>query len=273
MFSPAGQAWLQGGKRSKYTGRLVRHAPVLLARLEPTSRVIAYGLSIDDLLVQQAELVDIAIGHHLNLCNALEVGRIAEQMGVTFLQLEVFGHGDFVPDRGTRRDFAVLSFEQREKAGLDRQARDLDRVFRGRTPAEGAWHEDVNVARTVNPHRDLDLALEIAQIGNARGRDVGNAMRHRDARHVLAGAEDIARGRPQCWGGGGPRRRRRRARALHAGVHVRLVVVTDIENVVVAFEHAGQAAEADVGRAAVTTLRDDAHAGAPQRPLAWGDAS
>src|ERR1700676_5307559 len=99
MFSPAGQAWLHGGKRSRTTGRWVRHAPVLLARLEPTSRVIAYGLSIDDLLVQQAELVDIAIGHHLNLCNALEVGRIAEQMGFAFLQLEVFAHRDFVPDR------------------------------------------------------------------------------------------------------------------------------------------------------------------------------
>src|SRR3984893_1716061 len=158
MFSPAGQAWLHGGKRSKYTGRLVRHAPVSLASLEPTSRVIAYGLSIDDLLVQQAELVDIAIGHHLNLCNALQVRRIAEQMGVTFLQLEVFGHGDLVPDRGTRRDFAVMRFEQWEKASLDCQARDLDRVFRRRTPAEGAWHEDVNVARTVNTHRDLDLA-------------------------------------------------------------------------------------------------------------------
>src|ERR1700694_1335981 len=258
MFSPAGQAWLHGGKRSRYTGRVVAPAPVFLARLEPASEVIAYGLSIDDLLVQQAELVDIAIGHHLNLCNALEVGRIAEQMGVTFLQLEVFGHRDFVPDRRTCRDFAVLRFEQREKAGLDRQARDLDRVFRSRTPAEGAWHEDVNVARTVKPHRDLDLALEIAQIGNARGGDVGNAVRHRDARHVFAGAEDIAWGRPQCRGGGGPRRRRRRARALHAGVHVRLVVVTDVEHVVVAFEHARQAAKADVGRATVTALRDNA---------------
>src|SRR5438046_10727831 len=99
MFSPAGQAWLHGGRRSTYRGRLVRHAPVLLARLEPTSRVIAYGLSIDDLLLDQAELIDIAVRHRLNLCNASDVRRITEQMGITFLQLEVFGHGDFVPDR------------------------------------------------------------------------------------------------------------------------------------------------------------------------------
>ena len=89
---------------------------------------------------------------------------------------------------------------------------------------------------------------------------------------ILAGAEDIARGAPHCRGRGSTRRRRRRARTLHAGVHVRLVVIADIEHVVVAFEHAGQAAEADVGRAAVTALRDDAHAGAAQRPLRRGDA-
>src|ERR1700730_14426898 len=112
MFSPAGQAWLHGGKRSRYTGRLVRHAPVLLARLEPTSRVIAYGLSIDDLLLQQAELLDIAISHPLNPFNAPEVRRITEQMGITLLQLEVFGNRDLVPDRGTRREFAVMCFEQ-----------------------------------------------------------------------------------------------------------------------------------------------------------------
>ena len=51
-----------------------------------------------------------------------------------------------------------------------------------------------------------------------------------------------------AWGG-----------ALHAGVHVRLVVVADVEHVVVALEHARQAAEADVGGAAVAALRDDAH--------------
>src|SRR5450631_2334505 len=272
MFSPAGQAWLHGGRRSRYTGRLVRHAPVLLARLEPISRVIANGLSIDDLLVQQTVLDDIAIGHGLDPCNAFEVRRIAEQMGITFLQLEVFGHGNLVPDRGARSELAVLRLEQWEQTGLDYQAGELDRVFRRRTPAEGAWHEDVNVARAVNPHRVLDLALEVAKIGNARRRDVGNAVRHRDARNVFAGAEDIARRGPHCRGRGGTRGRRCRARALHTRVHVRLVVVTDIEHVVVAFEHARQAAEADVGRAAVTALRNNACRRVPEHALCGGDA-
>ncbi len=57
----------------------------------------------------------------------------------------------------------------------------------------------------------------------------------------------------------GARGWRRRRRTLHARVHVRLVVVADVEHVVVAFEHAGQAAEADVGGAAVAALRDDPH--------------
>ena len=49
------------------------------------------------------------------------------------------------------------------------------------------------------------------------------------------------------------------ARALHAGVHVRLVVVTDVEHVVVSLEHPGQAREADVHGPAIAALRDDAH--------------
>src|SRR5450755_81295 len=102
MFSPAGQAWLHGGRRSTYTGRLVRQAPVLLARLEPTSRVIANGLSMGSPLMKQAELGDIAVGDRLNQRNAWDVGPIAEKMGETFLQLEVFAHRDLVPDRSPR---------------------------------------------------------------------------------------------------------------------------------------------------------------------------
>src|SRR6266545_4213155 len=46
MSSPAGQAWLQGASRLTYSARSVRQLPVLLARLEPTSSVIAYGCSV-----------------------------------------------------------------------------------------------------------------------------------------------------------------------------------------------------------------------------------
>ena len=72
----------------------------------------------------------------------------------------------------------------------------------------------------------------------------------------LPGAEDVAGLRADGRRGRGARGRRRRAGALHAGVHVGLVVVADVEHVVVALEHARQAAEADVGGAAVAALRD-----------------
>ena len=75
-------------------------------------------------------------------------------------------------------------------------------------------------------------------------------MRHGDLRQVLPLAEDVARPRRpgvvavRAAGGVADE-------TLHAGVHVGLVVVADVEHVVVALEHARQAAEADVGGAAV----------------------
>ena len=50
MFSPAGQALLHGGRLFTYTGRSVRQAPVWLARLEPTSKVMNRTRSVAFLL-------------------------------------------------------------------------------------------------------------------------------------------------------------------------------------------------------------------------------
>ncbi len=58
---------------------------------------------------------------------------------------------------------------------------------------------------------------------------------------VLALAEHVARLRPDRLGRGGARGRRGGPRPLDAGVHVALVVVADVEHVVAALEHAGQA--------------------------------
>ena len=71
--------------------------------------------------------------------------------------------------------------------------------------------------------------------------------------------------------GGRARGRRRRTGALYAGVHVRLVVVADVQHVVVAFEHARQAAQSDVDGAAVAALADHADVVAPLRPQRRGD--
>ena len=61
----------------------------------------------------------------------------------------------------------------------------------------------------------------------------------------------------------GTRGRGRRGAALHAGIHVRLIVVADVEHIVIAVEHAGEAAHADIGGAAVTALGDHADRGLP----------
>ena len=83
-------------------------------------------------------------------------------------------------------------------------------------------------------------------------------MRHGDERRVLALSEDVPRLASDRLRVRGSRRRRCRARALDARVHVRLVVVADVQHVVVPLEHPGQAREADVERAPVASLRDDA---------------
>ena len=102
----------------------------------------------------------------------------------------------------------------------------------------------MEVARAVELHRALHLRLEVAQVGDGRRRHVGDLVRYRDQRRVLALPEDVLAVADRLRVGGA--RRGRRARALHACVHVRLVVVADVEHVVVPLEHAREAGEADV---------------------------
>ena len=99
-------------------------------------------------------------------------------------------------------DLARLRLEDGEQPGLLREPRDPDRLARLGSPAERARHEDVDVARTVELHRALDLVLEVVQVGDRRRRDVRDLVRHRDERGVLALPEDVARARPRpawCW--------------------------------------------------------------------------
>ena len=119
----------------------------------------------------------------------------------------------------------------------------------------------MDVTGAMDLHRAFDLELEIVELGDRRGRDVRDAVRHGETREVLALTEHVARLGPDGLGGRGSSRRRRGARALHAGVHVGLVVVADEQHVVVALEHSRQAAEADVDRTAVAGLGDDADVG------------
>ena len=95
---------------------------------------------------------------------------------------------------------------------------------------------NVNVACAVEAHRLRHFALQVVKIGHGGGRDIGNAVGHRDPGHALACAEHVAGFRPttsvvavRAAGGGG--------RALHAGIHIAFVVVANIEHVVIALEH------------------------------------
>src|SRR5512135_845039 len=148
MFSPAGQALLQGGRRSRYTGRAERHVPVRLASEVPAFSVIANGLlgiSLT-LLIQQAVLADVAVGYGLQARNHFRMRVLAEQVCEASLRLEVFLYRNLAPDFQYAGHFAVLGLEYREHAGLFGQPRHADGVGRGRSPAQRAGHENLDVA-------------------------------------------------------------------------------------------------------------------------------
>ena len=77
--------------------------------------------------------------------------------------------------------------------------------------------------------------------------------------HGLAGAKNVTGFRAKGRCGGGARGRRSRRGPLHARIHVAFVIVANVEHIVVALEHARKTLEANVGRATVAALRDDAY--------------
>src|SRR5665647_2635805 len=118
MSSPAGQALLQGGKRSTYTGRAVRQEPVWLAREEPGSRVMAKGLVISVLLRQQAVLEDVFVRHRLNPGDGVGARVFSEQMGEALLWLQVVFHRCALADFQHCRHYTALGLEYREQTGF-----------------------------------------------------------------------------------------------------------------------------------------------------------
>ena len=199
-------------------------------------------------------------------------GRVAEQVREAALRLQVLLDRHLAADLRDADDLAVLGLEDREEArSPSRAARCRIVSLDAAAPAERARDEDVEVARAAELHRPLDLRLEVVQLGDGRRRDVGDLVRHRDQRHVLALAEGVARLGADRLRGRRARGGRRRARALDAGVHVRLVVVADVEHVVVALEHPRQAGEADVD--ACRRRRPGRRRGRRSRPFAFSAAA
>src|SRR6266498_1541385 len=111
------------------TGRSVRHEPVLLASEEPTSSVIANGLSMRALFFRQPELCDVAVGDRLDSGDAWIILR-SKKMREALLQPQILGHLKLVPDRRPSGDLAIFGFEQRKEPRLDGEPGDLDRVCR-----------------------------------------------------------------------------------------------------------------------------------------------
>ena len=172
-------------------------------------------------------------------------------------------------DPRDRGDLAVLGLEDREEAGLLRQPGEPDRVRRGRAPAERARHEHVEVARPVHRHRRARPSPRgRAGRRRSRSRRRGSRAPSRSAARSCPGRSALPGSVPTGLVLAVRAAGRRRAGALHAGVHVRLVVVTDEEHVVVALEHPREAAEADVDGAAVAALGDHADVVAALAPSA-----
>jgi hypothetical protein len=130
---------------------LSRQEPVLFARLEPGSRVIANGLGVDldqlrvvwvmpmlrrlVVVVEQAEAARCC-GPRQGLDAGDHVGaRLRlEQVREALLQAQVLLDRALAADLRDPGDLAVAGLEDREDARLLRQPRDLDRVARVAVP-------------------------------------------------------------------------------------------------------------------------------------------
>src|SRR6185369_6468149 len=141
MFSPAGQAPLQGGRRSTYTGRMVRHEPVWLARLEPGSSVMAKGLRIEEPIT-----TDVAVGVLLDARDDRGIWHLAEQVREAPLRPEVVLDRGLPADFRHRGNFPVHRLVNGEQTGFLGEARDPDRLLGSMAPSERAGDEDVDVA-------------------------------------------------------------------------------------------------------------------------------
>ena len=125
-----------------------------------------------------------------------------EQMRVATLGAQVFTDAHLVPN-GRGPDHLPSSASKTGNTPLWVASRATSIVSFGALPqpsghgtrCAGSGHRGIP-----SPAR---LGLQVPQIGDGRGGDVGNLVRHRDQRHVLALAEPVTRLGTDCLSGGG----------------------------------------------------------------------
>src|SRR3972149_56801 len=131
----------------------------------------------------------------------------------------------------------VLDLVEGPVACIDGKLRPLNGIFGFRVPAERAGGHDVHEGRAPGAKRLLGLLREVRPVMRACLRRVGYVVRYHYPGEVLpplllAGYHVAGRRR------GRVREERGCARPLYAGVHVRAVVVAEIQEVVIALERA-----------------------------------
>src|SRR6266511_160130 len=145
------------------------------------------------------EFGDVAVGELLEASDTAVVFLGLEQMGETLLRLQILGNRHPIADLAAAGDHAMFGLEYREQPGLDGESGEPDRIVRRRAPSERARHVDMNIAGAINSHGFRHLTLQVVEVGYRRSRNVGNAMRHRDFRHALAGAKHVSWFRASHW--------------------------------------------------------------------------
>ena len=82
-----------------------------------------------------------------------------KQMGEAFLKSQVIFDRHAVPYFLNMGDFPFFGFKDWENTGLTGQPGQLDGVLAGRTPAQWARHQNMQIARTAQAHRVRDFGF------------------------------------------------------------------------------------------------------------------
>ena len=146
---------------------------------------------------------------------------------------------------------AAFVLRQIPQSALDRHLRQLDRLRRIIAPARRARRRYVDDSASLDLLGLRDLCHVVLRIRHRRCRHIRDAVRAHDLEQALSELVLLALRARSCRGRRRPRVERGRSRSLHARVHVRFVVVADVDQIIVSLRSARKTLQTDVDRAAV----------------------